>query len=68
MTFLIAAAGTGGHVFPGLAVGGLLALGIPKNRSCSSGVTVWRDRLSTGGFPFLEVKVRGLQRSMTMPA
>ena len=67
MTFLIAAAGTGGHVFPGLAVGeALLARGTPKE----SILYVGGDRLEktvypAAGFPFLQVEVRGLQRSMT---
>ncbi len=68
MTFLIAAAGTGGHVFPGLAVGeALMARGAPQE----SILYVGGDRLEKSvypdaGFAFLEVEVRGLQRSMTM--
>ena len=67
MTYLIAAAGTGGHVFPGLSVAeALLDLGVQR-----SGVHfVGGSRLEAKvypdeGFSFLEVEIRGLQRSMT---
>lgn len=67
MSFLIAAAGTGGHVFPGLSVGeALVALGVPRRDVLFVGgsrleATVYPDE----GFPFLELRLRGLQRSLT---
>jgi UDP-N-acetylglucosamine--N-acetylmuramyl-(pentapeptide) pyrophosphoryl-undecaprenol N-acetylglucosamine transferase len=67
MTFLIAAAGTGGHVFPGLAVGeALVDLGVERDRILFTGgdrieATVYPE----AGFPFLGLELRGLQRSLT---
>lgn len=66
MTFLIAAAGTGGHVFPGLSVGeALLDLGVPR----ADIMFVGGDRLEAEvypreGFEFLQVPLAGLKRSL----
>lgn len=68
MTYLIAAAGTGGHVFPGLAVGeALVALGVDQ----PDVVFVGGDRLEStvypqAGFRFLELELVGLKRSLTL--
>ncbi len=67
MTFVIAAAGTGGHVFPGLAVGeALVDLGVDRDRI----LFVGGDRIEArvypeAGFPFLGLELRGLERSLS---
>lgn len=66
MTFAIAAAGTGGHVFPGLAVGeALVAFGVSRDDI----VYLGGDRLESeiypaAGFPFLRIELRGLERRL----
>ncbi len=68
MSFMIAAAGTGGHVFPGLAVGeALLAEGVNRGDV----LFVGGDRLEAdvypqSGYDFLQLDLRGLRRSLSL--
>lgn len=68
MTFAVAAAGTGGHVYPGLAVGeALVEEGVDPSRILYIG----GERLEAAvypaaGFPFLSVELRGLTRRLTV--
>jgi UDP-N-acetylglucosamine--N-acetylmuramyl-(pentapeptide) pyrophosphoryl-undecaprenol N-acetylglucosamine transferase len=67
VSYAIAAAGTGGHVFPGLAVGeGLVRHGVERSRILFIG----GDRLEArvypeAGFPFFATDIRGLERRLT---
>lgn len=68
MTYLIAAAGTGGHVFPGLSVGEAL---VDRGVDAADILYVGGDRLESKvypelGFPFLQLDVRGLRRSASL--
>ncbi len=68
MSFLIAAAGTGGHVFPGLAVAeALIELEVDRGGIVFVGgdrleATVYPDH----GFEFIELELRGLKRSLSL--
>lgn len=68
MSFAIAAVGTGGHVFPGLAVGeALVAAGVDR----IDVLYVGGDRLEAtvypeAGFGFLQVPLQGLTRSLSL--
>ncbi len=66
MTFAIAAAGTGGHVFPGLAV----AEALRRTDPATPIVFVGGDRFEAtavpeAGLTFEQVELRGLERSLT---
>lgn len=64
MSFAIAAAGTGGHVFPGLAVGeALVSAGVARADVLYIGGERLESRVyPAAGFPFLSVPLRGLSR------
>lgn len=68
MSFVIAAAGTGGHVFPGLAVGqALLAEGVPTSEILYvGGARLEAQVYPREGFDFLAVELRGLKRSLSV--
>lgn len=67
MTFALAAAGTGGHVYPAIAVGDALrAAGVERGRM----LFVGGNRLAAtavpgAGYDYLEVEIRGLRRSLS---
>ena len=68
MTYAFAAAGTGGHVFPALAVAdSLVALGVAREEIVFFG----GDRMEAkavpeAGYQFVQVELRGLKRSFSL--
>lgn len=68
MNFLIAAAGTGGHVFPGLAVAeALVDMGTPRSEILFVGGSRLESKVyPREGFGFLQIELRGLQRSLSL--
>jgi undecaprenyldiphospho-muramoylpentapeptide beta-N-acetylglucosaminyltransferase len=68
MTFAVAAAGTGGHVYPGLAVGeALVADGVERTEVLYvGGDRIEKEVFREHGFPFLSVPVRGLHRGLRL--
>jgi UDP-N-acetylglucosamine--N-acetylmuramyl-(pentapeptide) pyrophosphoryl-undecaprenol N-acetylglucosamine transferase len=67
VTFAIAAAGTGGHVYPGLAVGeALVELGVDRSEILYVGGQRLASRVyPEAGFPYLGAELRGLSRRFT---
>ena len=67
MSFAIAAAGTGGHVFPGLAVGeALIEAGVGREEILYIGGRRLESQVyPEAGFPFLMLELSGLQRRFT---
>lgn len=65
---MIAAAGTGGHVYPGLAVGeALVHLGITRDEVLYvGGDRLEADVYPSEGFRFMGVELSGLERRLTM--
>jgi len=67
MSFALAAAGTGGHVYPALAVAeALVADGVPIDDIIFFGGNRMEARaVPAAGYEFVEVEIRGLQRSLS---
>jgi UDP-N-acetylglucosamine--N-acetylmuramyl-(pentapeptide) pyrophosphoryl-undecaprenol N-acetylglucosamine transferase len=67
MGFVIAAAGTGGHVYPGLAVAeALVDAGVSRSEIlCIGGDRVESTVFPENGFEFLQLELRGLKRSLS---
>lgn len=68
MTYAFAAAGTGGHVFPALAVAdALVAAGVPRDEIVFFGGDRMEARtVPTAGYEFVGVELRGLKRSLSL--
>lgn len=68
MTYAFAAAGTGGHVFPALAVAdALVADGVPREEIVFfGGDRMEATTIPEHGFGFVQVELRGLKRSLSM--
>ena len=67
MSYGIAAAGTGGHVFPGLAVAeALAARGVERERVVFfGGSRMEAEAVPRAGFGFVPLRIRGLSRSLS---
>ncbi|NND01226.1 MAG: UDP-N-acetylglucosamine--N-acetylmuramyl-(pentapeptide) pyrophosphoryl-undecaprenol N-acetylglucosamine transferase [Acidimicrobiia bacterium] len=68
MTYAIAAAGTGGHVYPAIAVAdALLEGGVARNQILFvGGSRLAATAVPAAGYDYLEVEIRGLRRSLSL--
>ena len=68
MTYAIAAAGTGGHVFPALAVAeALISLGVePGEITFFGGDRFEATAVPAAGFDLVQLRLQGLKRSMSV--
>ncbi len=68
MTYALAAAGTGGHVYPALAVAdALVGEGVePTDIFFVGGARMESSTVPARGYEFVEVDVRGLKRSLSL--
>lgn len=68
MTYAIGAAGTGGHVFPGLAVGeALVEGGVDRSEVLFiGGARLEKEVYPRAGFPFVELYLRGFNRGFDL--
>ena len=68
MTYAFAAAGTGGHVFPALAVAdALVADGVPKDEIVFFGGDRMESKtVPAAGYDYVQVELRGLKRSLSI--
>ncbi len=68
MTYAFAAAGTGGHVFPALAVAdALVEAGVPKSEIVFfGGDRMEAKTVPAAGYDFVPVELRGLKRSLDL--
>lgn len=68
MTYAFAAAGTGGHVFPALAVAdALVADGVPREEIVFFGGDRMESKtIPEAGYDFVQVELRGLKRSFSL--